>query len=209
MAFTVPIASVLSGASIGQLAYWRRPTEKAEALLVPETKRAGRYLYSWADIVALRSIVYLREEKSLPRIRRAVRQLRALEADEWEHLSKYTLARTSESIYVRRPDGQILDLERAPGAILEETLMSDVLAPFEAKGKVVPALEHPREHLDVDPDILDGFPVISGSRVPFHIVASLAEDGADAAEITEVYPSVDPRGIPDAQDFAQQVALAA
>jgi uncharacterized protein (DUF433 family)/DNA-binding transcriptional MerR regulator len=209
MAFPVPIASVLSGASIDQLGYWRRPTAKAEPLLVPETKRSGRYLYSWADIVALRSIVFLREEKSLPKIRRAVRQLRGFEAGQWVHLSQYTLARTSESIYVRRPDGEILDLERSPGAILDETLMADVLKPFESKGAVVPSLEHPRDHLDVDPDILDGFPVVSGSRVPFHLVASLAEDGADAAEIIEIYPSVDPSGIEDARSFARQVHLAA
>jgi uncharacterized protein (DUF433 family) len=209
MAFPIPIASVLSGASIDQLAYWRRSTAKAEPLLVPETKRSGRYLYSWGDIVALRSIVFLREEKSLPKIRGAVRRLRGFEVAERMHLSKYTLARTSESIYVRRPDGEILDLERSPGAILDETLMADVLEPFESKGALVPSLEHPRDHLDVDPDILDGFPVVSGSRVPFHLVASLADEGVGAAEIIEIYPSVDPSGIQDAQEFARLVQLAA
>jgi DNA-binding transcriptional MerR regulator len=86
VAFPVPIASVLTGATIAQLAYWRKETSSAAALLVPEGKRSGRYLYSWADVVALRSIVYLRSEKSLPRIRRAVATLRRLEADEWTHL---------------------------------------------------------------------------------------------------------------------------
>ncbi len=209
MAFPVPIASVLSGASIDQLAYWRRRTSKDEPLLVPETKRGGRYLYSWADIVALRSIVFLREEKSLPKIRRAVRTLRGFEAGQWGHLSEYTLARTSESIYVRRPDGEILDLERSPGAILEEVLMADVLQPFESRGVLVPSFAHPRKHLDVDPDVLDGFPVLRGTRVPFHLVASLAAEGADAAEIIEIYPSVNPDGIDDAKDFAEQVQLAA
>jgi hypothetical protein len=86
VAFPVPIASVLTGATVAQLAYWRRDTASAPALLVPEGKRSGRFLYSWADIVALRSIVYVRSEKSLPRIRRAVDTLRQLEADEWTHL---------------------------------------------------------------------------------------------------------------------------
>jgi uncharacterized protein (DUF433 family) len=158
---------------------------------------------------ALRSIVYLREEKSLPEIRRAVRQVRGFESGQWVHLSQYALARTSESIYVRRPDGEILDLERSPGAILDETLMADVMAPFEARGNIVPSLEHPRDHLVVDPDILDGFPVVSGSRVPFHLVASLADEGAEPAEIIEIYPSVDPSGIADAQEFARQVQSAA
>jgi hypothetical protein len=43
-------------------------------------------------VVALGSIVYLRQEKSLPRVRRAVALLRALEADEWQHLWRHTRA---------------------------------------------------------------------------------------------------------------------
>jgi uncharacterized protein (DUF433 family) len=41
------------------------------------------------------------------------------------------------------------------------------------------------------------------------VVAGLAEDGVTAAEIIQVYPSVDPDSVPDAQDFARQVATAA
>ena len=87
--------------------------------------------------------------------------------------------------------------------------MADVLGPFQSRGRQVPSLPQPRPHLAVDPHLLGGYPVIAGSRVPFHLVASLADEGAETAEIVELYPSVDPRGIPDAQDFAAQVALAA
>ncbi len=208
MAFPVPIASVLTGASPRQLGYWRRATATDEPLLVPTAKRSGRYLYSWADIVALRTIVYLREQKSLPKIRRAVKTLRELEAREWGHLGRYRLVRTAETIIVRTPKGEILDLERSPATILDETLMADVLGPFESQGRNVPALERPRPFLIVNPAILDGYPVIAGSRVPFHLVAALADEGAAASEILEAYPSVDARGIPDSQWFADQVAAA-
>jgi uncharacterized protein (DUF433 family) len=176
---------------------------------VPTAQRGGRYLYSWADIVALRSIVYLRQEKSLPKIRQAVRSLRALEADQWDHLARYVLVRTEETIVVQTPGGEILDLERAPGTVLDEVLMEDVLGPFQVNGSNVPALGHPRPFLSVDPRVLDGYPVIAGSRVPFHLVAALADEGAKPAEIVEIYPSVDTRGVPDAQDFARDVARAA
>jgi uncharacterized protein (DUF433 family)/DNA-binding transcriptional MerR regulator len=208
MAFPVPIASVLTGATPRQLGYWRRKTTAAPPLLVPEAERGGRYLYSWADVVALRSIVYLRRKKSLPKIRRAVAALRQLEADDWEHLAEYRLVRTAETIIVQTPRGDILDLERSPGTILDEILMEDVLGPFKVNGTKVPALRQPRPHLAVHPRILNGFPVIAGSRVPFHLVAALADEGASSAEIVEIYPSVDPRGVPDAQDFAHQVARA-
>lgn len=209
MAFPVPITSVLSGASPRQLGYWRRPTRSANSLLVPAAERGGRYLYSWADVVALRTIVYLRQEKSLHKIRHAVATLRQLEADQWAHLAQYRLVRTAETIVVQTPRGEILDLERAPGTILEEVLMEDVLGPFTANGARVPALANPRPHLAVDPGILDGYPVIGGSRVPFHLVAALADEGAKPAEIIEIYPSVPPEGVADAQDFAKQVARVA
>jgi uncharacterized protein (DUF433 family)/DNA-binding transcriptional MerR regulator len=210
VAFPVPIASVLSGASVDQLAYWRKPTRAAPPLLVPEAKRSGRYLYSWADVVALRSIVYLRQEKSLPRIRRAVQLLRKLEADQWEHLARYTLIGTKRSILVRTPSDELLDLEQQPATVVDEVLMRDVLGPFSTRdGRSVPELRKPRPLLTVNPHVLAGYPVIAGTRVPFDVVAGLAEEGVPAGEIVEMYPSVDPASVDDAQDFARQVAKAA
>jgi uncharacterized protein (DUF433 family)/DNA-binding transcriptional MerR regulator len=210
VAFPVPIASVLTGATIAQLAYWRKDTPSAPALLVPEGKRSGRYLYSWADVVALRSIVYLRSEKSLPRIRRAVATLRALEADEWTHLASYSLISTKRSILVRTPKGQLLDVGEHPGTVLEEILMRDVLEPFETRtGRAVPALKQPRPYITVDPGVLGGYPVLAGTRVPFDAVAALADDDLDADEIAAIYPSVQREAIADATAFAEQVAAVA
>lgn len=207
MAFPVPIASALSGATPRQLAYWRRPTRKAEPLLVPKAKRSGRFIYSWADVVALRAIIYLRRRKSLPKIRGAVDKLRKLEADEWEHLSSYQLVRTGDSIIVKTPRGELLDLEHAPGAVLEEALLEDILAPFStADGYEVPGLPAPRPHLAVHPQILGGYPVMAESRVPFDLVAGLADDGVAPAEIVAIYPTVAAEGVADAQSFAGQVA---
>lgn len=209
MAFTVPIASVLSGASVDQLAYWRKRTPSAPPLLVPESKRSGRFIYSWSDVVALRSIVYLRQEKSLPRVRRAVELLRALEAQEWEHLARYTVIGTKHSILVRTPSGHLLDLEQHPGTVVSEDLMRDVLAPFTTRdGRAVPDLESPRRLIAVNPRVMAGYPVIAGTRVPFDVVAALAEDGVPTAEIIQMYPSVDPASVGDARDFAAQVAKA-
>jgi uncharacterized protein (DUF433 family)/DNA-binding transcriptional MerR regulator len=207
MAFPIPIASVLTGATVPQLAYWRRRTKSARPLLVPEGRRNGRHLYSWADVVALRSIVYLRQEKSLPRIRRAVGELRALEAEEWTHLSAYRLISTDSTIVVQTPTGQLLDLERQPGTVLAAVLMKDVLAPFEtSSGRTVPGLKRPRPRIAVDPAVLGGYPVIAGTRVPFDVVAQLSDEDLDANEITAIYPSVDPEAIDDATRFAEQVA---
>jgi uncharacterized protein (DUF433 family) len=51
--------------------------------------------------------------------------------------------------------------------------------------------------------------VIAGSRVPFDLVAGLADEGSKPGEIIEMFPSVSRQAIPDAREFAHQVARAA
>jgi len=210
MAYPVPLAVTLSGATIDQLAYWRRHTPSHPPLLEPHAKRSGRYLYSWADVIALRSIVYLRQDKSLPRIRRAVQTLVQLEEPQWKHLSRYKLASTGDSIVVVTPKGEILDVDKRPGTILDEVLMRDVLGVFHTDdGRRVPSLPRPRDHLSVDPGVLGGYPVVAGTRVPYDVVASLADEGYAEADIIELYPSVKPGTVDDARAFAEEVAAAA
>jgi uncharacterized protein (DUF433 family) len=104
----------------------------------------------------------------------------------------------------------LLDVEAEPGTVVNEVLMGDILEPFEtSNGKRVPAMERPRPHLQVSAHVLGGYPVVAGSRVPFHVVAGLADDGVEAHEIAAMYPSVPPAAVPDAQAFARQVAAAA
>lgn len=94
--------------------------------------------------------------------------------------------------------------------VLQEILMRHVLGQFKTRsGRTVPALESPRPQITVDPGVLGGYPVISASRVPFDVVAQLAEDDLTPEEIAAIYPSVHPSAIADATDFAAQAAAAA
>jgi DNA-binding transcriptional MerR regulator len=66
MPYPSHLAATMSGASVRQLQYWRE-----SKLLVPEFgKTGGRLLYSFADVVALRTFVFLRESASLQLIRK-------------------------------------------------------------------------------------------------------------------------------------------
>jgi uncharacterized protein (DUF433 family) len=220
--YPVPIASVLSGASKAQLSYWRKEVEPLGALLIPQARQGRRLLYTVADVIALRSIVYLREEKSLPRIRRAVAYLKAIEEDDWTHLADYRLVRTSLTIYLERPNGVRVDLEARPGQGLTDerseanapqatrrVLMGEVLAPFESgHGVLVPDFFSPREHVTVDRDVLGGFPVMRGTRIPFDAIADLVLENASVATIARLYPTVSEAALPSAREFAELVAAA-
>lgn len=162
-------------------------------------------LYSFRDVVALRTTVYLRRERiSLQRIRRAPETFQGL--GEVEHLSQYRLVAQGNSVVLLRGTAQAIDLVDQPGQQVTTVLMAEVLRPFSTPDdRVVPDLLHPRRNILVDPGIHAGNPVISGTRVPFEAVASLVRDGVRPAEIVHFYPSVGAAAASDAADFAEYV----
>jgi uncharacterized protein (DUF433 family) len=63
----------------------------------------------------------------------------------------------------------------------------------------------PREHVQVDPGVRGGEPVIAGTRIPYDEVAALLRDGVEAEDIGEFFPQVSPDAARDAYDFASYV----
>ena len=87
--------------------------------------------------------------------------------------------------------------------------MSSVLAEFEnVRGRIVPDFFAPREHVAVNRDVLGGFPVIRGTRVPFDVIADLVTSGASSAVIARLYPTVAAEALPSALEFAKLIDAA-
>jgi uncharacterized protein (DUF433 family) len=200
MPYPSPIAATLSGASLRQLQYWRE-----SRLLVPEFGKAGgRLAYSFPDVLALRTFVYLRESTSLQAIRKAVGKLR--EFGNLEHLASYKLWSDDGRIVLIEESGGVMDLTHAPGQYLITATMGQVLKQFvNMQGATVVDLRRPRRHVAVDPDTHGGYPVIIGTRLQFDLVSSLVEDGVPPTEIRDFYPSVSAAAARDAADFAKLV----
>lgn len=198
MAYPPYLTAALSGATLGQLAHWRRAT-RAGSVLVPEISATRPILYSLRDVVALRTFVFLRTTTSLQKIRTAIGTLRNL--GELGHLSEYVLVAEGASIALARQDN-VIDLVDLPGQYVMAD-MSDVLRPFVNRRDVaIPALLHPRLRIAVDPGVRLGHPVVAGTRVPYENVASLVADGVPANRLRDYYPSVDADAARDALDFA-------
>jgi len=198
MPFNVALTAVLSGASQRQLGHWRRTS-----LLVPEVSASRRILYSFRDVLALRTVVKLREDQSLQRIRRAFRELPNL--DLTDHPSRYSLVSTGASIVVVETGGVGVDLVEQPGHVVIARL-DDVMAPFESRHGEVVDLRHPRPHLSVREQRLGGWPTIAGTRVPFDAVATLLSDETvDARDVGDFYPGVSPEAAHEALDFARSL----
>ncbi|WP_405142385.1 DUF433 domain-containing protein [Sphaerisporangium sp. NBC_01403] len=159
-------------------------------------------LYSFRDVVALRTCVKLRNDTSLQKIRRALDTLRD-DLKERDHLSAYRLITDGGTIYLMAPD-QAVDLVRSKANLVIHEMV-DVLRPFYRDGRHIPDLLRPREHVTVDPAVRGGIPVIKGTRIPYDEVAALLRDGVPAEQISDYYPSVSAPAARDAADFAAYV----
>lgn len=205
MSYPSVVAAALSGASLRQLSYWRSERSSDGPLLSPSIhNRGGRVAYSFQDVIALRTFVYLRAQHvPLQRVRKAVHNLRQL--GETEHLSSYQLVAVGKDVVWRVSHDVAMDLTLSPGQhVIAE--MIDILDSFQGahERQVVP-LRRPKPGIEVDPDIRGGYPVIAGTRVPYDVVSSLVQDGLAPEDVVSYYPSVSPAAARGARDFAEYV----
>jgi uncharacterized protein (DUF433 family) len=208
MPFPTVETAALSGATVGQLKYWRARRGDRGPLLAPEYRDGHTHLYSFRDLIALRTFVYLRGGTSLQKIRRAAQSLEHL--GDREHLSAYELHVLGDTIVWVDPRGgergrRYVDLVKQPGQERLSVVMEQILDPFRTETGKVLALRSPFPRIRVDPEILGGFPVVAGTRVPYDLVAGLIRDGVPAGEVRAFYPSVDAAAALDAEAFASYV----
>lgn len=204
MAVPTQVAAALSGATYSQLAYWRTSRGDTEPLLVPEYRDGRTLLYSFRDVVALRTFAYLREDVSLQKIREAIRTLDVL--GDAEHLSDYRLYPADDSVIWVPPDGDHVDLVRRRGQHRSEVVMRDVFDAFvNRSGNRVLPLWKPYPKIQVHPELRGGFPVVKGTRIPYDLIASVVRAGTPHDGVRMLYPAVDKAGARDAVRMADYV----
>ena len=150
MAVPTRVAAALTGATIGQLVYWRIGRGVYEPMLVPEYRAGKEWLYSFRDLIALRTVVYLRERVSLQKIREATRTLERI--GDADHLSKLRALRTRRQRRVGASRWRPRRSRRPTGQLRAYAVMSDVFGPFRTdKGALVIPFREPFPHIEVDP----------------------------------------------------------
>ncbi|MFC6157988.1 DUF433 domain-containing protein [Kribbella jiaozuonensis] len=207
MSYPTPLAAALSGASVPQLNYWRRKIPGKGVLFAPEYGSRPRALYSYRDIVVLRMFARLRGDLSLQKVRKVVAVLDEMHPG--THLSAHkvkALPGGATAVWVN-PDGDYVDVLKHPGQGTLKIVMDDVFNAFTTSdGRHVPNLGKPVTGVRIDPEVRGGYPVIEGTRIPFHIVAGLCADGVPANEIAELYPSVSALDVEGAVELTRLVA---
>lgn len=199
MAFPADLTSVLTGASIHQLRRWR-----SSGLAVPEVRESRPMLFSFRDVVALRTIVWLRSNISLQRIRTAFSNLDVL--DFTEHPSKYKFATDGKTIVVADEAGLGVDLVKQPGQPSLFTL-AEVFAAFDnIHAQPVVDFRRPRKNIAVNGRRMGGWPTVTGTRVTYDAVARLVDNKTVFIDdVPHFYPGVTAEAAADAISLSEQV----
>jgi uncharacterized protein (DUF433 family) len=209
-AYTAERAVALSGVPKSTVHYWAR-----QGILVPSVSPVRVRLWSYGDLLALRTIYWLRQTKhdpsgrEVPRtamraVRRALREIAALKLDLWSEDSAPRVA-------VDRAGGIVIEYnggaQRLGGQSILDADMLDLLAPFASReGLHGPDLSAPRPRLRIVPGKLGGSPHIVHTRLESQALGALAEGGLGHTKIYRLYPDVEPAAIEDALDLERQLA---
>jgi uncharacterized protein (DUF433 family) len=207
-AYTADRAAALSGVPKSTIHWWAR-----HDVLVPTVSATKIMLWSYADLMGLRVIYWLRQRKttklgveipatSMPAVRRALKELRAVELSLFENGRPTILVDLKGTVLVKRGT-TVHDLD---GQTVGESLL-DLIAPFStAEGTRGPDLISPRVELRIVPGKLSGSPHIIHTRLETRALAALAGDGYDVTTIHRLYPYVSPPQIEQAIDLEEQLA---
>lgn len=201
-------ASALSGVPQSTVYLWAR-----NGLVTPSVSPTRVKLWSYADLMALRIVYWLRHPKSesgtvpaspMPRVRQALAELNERGLDIWDdndgNLSSPLRVDVSGKIWLDVEGVAIHEGQAAlPGSL-------DLLGPFDLADRNGPDLIRPRPNLRIVPGRVSGEPHLARSRITTLSAAALYQNLGDLAAVAELYPGFSVEAFRDAVDFERSLA---
>lgn len=207
-AYTADRAAALSGVPWSTVHYWAR-----KGHLVPSVSPEKVKLWSYTDLLALRTIYWLRQPKqskqgheipasTMPAVRRALASLRRLDLDLFEGGRPLVVVDRHGEVFIDPPGGPLQTVEGQ--GVFRELL--DLVAPFPTEeGPRGPHLQEPRPQLRIMPLKLAGSPHVQSTRIETRTLAALSRRGYPTERISLLYPAIDREAIDEALDLEQQL----
>ena len=206
-------AAALAGVPKSTLHYWARTELYAPSISpVPRVR-----LWSWADLLALRVIDWLRRRDvpgeapapgsraraGIPRvatqkIRQAVEQL-AQRGIPRERLAEVLTASRSGALFLQLPEAPAVRAQPGQQGALPDLL--DFVSPYAG----APDLLQPRPLLRIIPGKLHGEPHVLDTRISSATLYALEEAGYTAEQVGQMYPDVSPEALAQALDLERSL----
>ena len=204
-----PRAAALSGVPVSTVYLWART-----GLVVPSVSPTKVKLWSYADLMALRIVYWLRHPKKgrgsmiaaspMPQVRKALDELERLGLDIWGDSGKRPdsplRVDPSANIFVVGDNVTRVDGQQPLAGML------DLLGPFGRDGRRGPDLVRPRPNLRIIPGRVSGEPHLAGSRITTQVAAALHRNIADVEKIAALYPGFDASIFEEAIDLEFSLA---
>ena len=204
-----PRAAALSGVPVSTVYLWAR-----SGIVEPSVSPTRIKLWSYADLMALRIVYWLRHPKEgrgseiaaspMPRVREALAELERRGLDIWDDSGERSgsplRVDSSASIFVLDDDVSRVDGQRPLAGML------DLLGPFECDGQRGPDLLRPRPNLRIIPGRVSGEPHLAGSRITTQVAAALYRNITDVEKIAALYPGFGARIFEEAIEFEYSLA---
>jgi DNA-binding transcriptional MerR regulator/uncharacterized protein (DUF433 family) len=188
-AFSEEQVERLTGLSKAQLRYWDRTGFFAPKFAEEDRRRAYSRLYSFKDIVALRTISVLRNQHDVPlqHLRKVAEKLSHLKDDLWIKTKLYVLGR---KVIFHEP-GTGLPREIVSGqyviGVLLRTIVSDTKKDIEKMHRRDPAKVG---RIERSRFVNHNSWVIGGTRIPTAAIRRFKEAGYTNAQIMKEYPDL-------------------
>lgn len=194
IAFTTDTVARLTGLTVRQLHGWDRSGFFVPSFADPQRRRPHSRVYSFADVVGLRTIARLREHGvSFPDLKR-VREFFASGTDDaWASRRFYVVGKRvffthEDAVLATRPLGQRVDrdvLDLGP-------IVSDVT---EAVHQLTKRTPDQIGEITTDRLIMGGVPIIAGTRIPTSTITWFHDNGYGVGAILREFPRLEPEDI--------------
>lgn len=201
MAFTAQQTSRLANISDRMLRYWENTGVFRPEYVRRRDHGPFRKIYSFRDLVSLRTLALLRKVHKLPldELRKASEYLDQFAKSPWSELS---LRVTGRHLVFRNPETGLWTRTDASGQTVMTIDLKAISEASERDARVM-MLRSPDQIGEVTRNryIMSNAWVLAGTRIPIDAVLDLANAGYDDAEILRQYPTLHRRDIDAARAF--------
>ena len=207
--YEAPRAAALSGVPVSTVYDWAR-----KEVVVPTISPVRTKLWSYADLMALRIVYWLRHPKKtgseevaaspMNEVRRALEELRQMNLDIWdESQSEHTPLKVDPSgrIHVQYGDSVVTTSRQQ---VMAGFL--DLLGPFDGPIAKGPDLIRPRPLLRIIPGKVSGEPHLFDSRITTKTIAALHQRFGEVDKVAALYPHQQERAVVEAIDLERSLA---